>query len=274
MGIRRAIKRIISAYVSREYGLSLEKFVDKDKIPQGVDLKLDIERLLPGYKVDIVFDVGANTGQSARQYHTDFPGAKILCFEPGQDAFTHLSSNISSMENVKAYNKAFSNESRSGLFETHEQSVRSHIVKEDNFSGEDSISKVEIITLDDFCHKEAINEISFIKIDTEGHELQVLEGGRGLLKQMSIDLVEVEVGMNKNNHWHTPFNLIQEFFEKHHYYLFGFYEQRNERPSKQPHLRRANAVYISRDLLFRYSFDLDALSVTNHPHYDHSSKFE
>lgn len=49
--------------------------------------------------------------------------------------------------------------------------------------------KVPILTLDDFCE----HDIGFVKIDVEGHELNVIEGGRKLLaSQRPVVLVEAD----------------------------------------------------------------------------------
>lgn len=44
-------------------------------LPRGVDVAHDIARAFPRYRVDVVLDVGANVGQSARRYLGCFPEA-------------------------------------------------------------------------------------------------------------------------------------------------------------------------------------------------------
>ena len=48
----------------------------------------DIERICHHQQQRIIFDVGANIGQTGRYYHQKFPQADILCFEPIKETFT------------------------------------------------------------------------------------------------------------------------------------------------------------------------------------------
>ena len=59
-------------------------------IPAGVDIYYDINRYLPNFEALIVFDVGANNGQTAIEYVHHFPKASIYSFEPTQKAFSVL----------------------------------------------------------------------------------------------------------------------------------------------------------------------------------------
>ena len=57
--------------------------------------------------------------------------------------------------------------------------------------------QVRTISLDSFCEKKKITRIELLKIDTEGHEFQVLKGGKKLLKKTKIIQVEI---MDKKNY--------------------------------------------------------------------------
>jgi FkbM family methyltransferase len=51
---------------------------------------------------------------------------------------------------------------------------------------------IECTTLDDFAAANAIGHVDYLKVDTQGTELDILLGGRGLLKRTSIISTEVE----------------------------------------------------------------------------------
>lgn len=57
------------------------------KLPFGNDPLRGILYTLKNYKFNIIFDVGANTGQSAELFSKRFPNAKIYCFEPFSATF-------------------------------------------------------------------------------------------------------------------------------------------------------------------------------------------
>jgi hypothetical protein len=103
--------------------------------------------------------------------------------------------------------------------------------------------------IDAFSKKNKIERIDFLKIDTEGGDLDVLKGAENMLKSQKIDFVQVEAGMNPDNNHHVPFECLKSFLEKYNYYLFGIYDQVNEWPSEEPHLRRTNSVFVSRKII-------------------------
>lgn len=70
-----------------------------------------------------------------------------------------------------------------------------------------------------------------------------------MLNEQRIDFVEVEAGMNAGNKRHVPFETLKEYLESKNYLLFGIYEQVHEWPTNEPHLRRTNAVYLSRRMI-------------------------
>lgn len=112
-----------------------------------------------------------------------------------------------------------------------------------------TLESVKIETLDDFCLEHEISHIGFLKIDTEGNDLNVLRGGKQILSQQRIDVVQVEAGMNPANKRQVPYNSLCNFLEARNYLLFGIYDQVSEWPQRKPHLRRANPVFISREVI-------------------------
>lgn len=221
-------------------------------LPHGIDLIEDITNTLPMYRVDIVFDVGANVGQSAHIYLARFPSSHIYCFEPVEDTFRKLQENLKGNERVDCYQLALGSSKRRGkmvmqgiskMFFLSDQS------KESSMSDDVRTQSVEIVTLDEFCRIKRIDQINYLKIDTEGGDLDVLKGSASMLTEQRIDLVEVEAGMNPSNKRHVPFEILKEFLESHGYFLFGIYEQVTEWPTIEPHLRRTNPLFISHHMV-------------------------
>lgn len=111
------------------------------------------------------------------------------------------------------------------------------------------LEEVTLETLDEFCREHQVERINYLKIDTEGSDFEVLKGAVRMLAEQRIDVVEVEAGMNSRNKRHVPFQVFTRFFEERNYFLFGVYEQVNEWPTRQPHLRRTNPVFISEKVI-------------------------
>ena len=76
-------------------------------LSRGIDLIKDIDFYLPRYRVDVVFDVGANIGQSANSYLAGFPDSCIYCFEPVSYTFHRLQDNFKNNERIECYQFAF-----------------------------------------------------------------------------------------------------------------------------------------------------------------------
>lgn len=195
-------------------------------------------------KITTFFDVGANIGQTALSVQEKIPESTIYCFEPFPGTFLKLEANSTRHKNIVPIQLALG--SSNTIFNATEQkefdSSMNKLTSDDD--SKDSI-QISIRTLDDYCEEKGIKNIDYLKIDTEGHELEVLKGSEGALQKQEIDFIEVEVGMNPENQYHIPIEVIKKHLEERGYKLFGIYEQVHEWILKKPVLRRVNAVFIS-----------------------------
>jgi FkbM family methyltransferase len=204
---------------------------------RGTDEFRDLRRLLPHQRIDMIFDVGANVGDTALAFRSHFPSATIHCFEPNSELAPHLKGLNA---NLNVHSVAFS--SRIG-----ESGFNKSGAATDLYSLTDDISGeiVALDTIDNFCKSRSIDHIHYLKIDTEGHDLEVLKGANSMLANFRIDLVQAEVSMNPDNNLHVSFFEVANHLEALGYRLFGVYEQTNEFPTKKPNLRRSNVLYLS-----------------------------
>lgn len=85
-------------------------------ISRGTFLFDDLQILLPRLQVKTVFDVGANTGQSAKIYLKKFSGATIYCFEPVEKTFRELQRNVPDHDTIKCFKLALSSTRGTGKF--------------------------------------------------------------------------------------------------------------------------------------------------------------
>ena len=219
-------------------------------LPRGVDVAHDIARAFPRYRVDVVLDVGANVGQSARRYLGCFPGAQIYCFEPVRDTFRRLQDSLEGERHVHCVPLALGSRPGKGEMALTGTSDMFFLLGQQAHAGANVVTEpVDIVTLDEFCASSRIERVSYLKIDTEGGDLEVLRGGDGMLKGQRIDLVEVEAGMNAGNQRHVPFEALKGYLEARDYLLFAIYEQMHEWITGEPHLRRTNPVFVSRRMI-------------------------
>lgn len=223
-------------------------------LPHGYDVAVDLERRLPGFACNVVFDVGANKGQSVPKLRAAFPGASIHCFEPIGSAYDQLVQVARDHGRVTCHKLGFSAERRDADM-VKQGDTTTHFVVEAGAAppAGSQLEAIALRTLDDFCAEQSIASIDFLKIDTEGSDLDVLRGGARMLREQRVAVVEVEAGMNPGNTRHVPFEALKAHLEQADYWLFGIYEQVWEWPTGAPNLRRTNCVYLSRAMVDRYT---------------------
>jgi FkbM family methyltransferase len=163
----------------------------------GLDYLQDIHRLAFAWHISLntLFDVGANTGQTALELLARYPSAQIFSFEPHPTTFAQLRSTIGPHPNVTATNSAVGATVGTLPMTTYDLStintLRPGFHASGRFQATSSIH-VPVTTLDLFCATHAITNIDLLKIDTEGFDLMVLHGARDLLSHGKVTFVYVE----------------------------------------------------------------------------------
>jgi FkbM family methyltransferase len=158
-----------------------------------------VSKLLPRIvqnKESIFFDVGANLGEYSMMLAEKFPKSKIFAFEPHPGNFEILSK--AKIPNLLPFKLALSNVRGtinlydvSGTETSQHASVHQGVISELHQQTEFAFT-VKTDTLSSFVKSNAISYIDFLKIDTEGNELSILEGGRSLMQQNRIGMIQFE----------------------------------------------------------------------------------
>lgn len=195
---------------------------------------------IPNYQFQVIFDVGANVGQSCIKYAKEFPNAKIYAFEPVSKSFIKLKENCKEFSNIITFQIAFSSKRGKVKMMVDGCSVMNRVVnKEIN-----SCIEVDTMTIEEFCLENSINHINFLKVDTEGHDLEVIKGCGDFIK--NIDFIQCEASANKYNRFHCSFVEIFNFLSDANFYLFYIDEQTFEwSGGGYPVLRRFNMIFIN-----------------------------
>jgi len=135
-------------------------------------------KLVAGFDVDLIFDVGANEGSKAEVFSRI--ARRVVCFEPDPRLAEHLRRRFKGRPNVTVEQCGISN--REGKAELHAYdggsayntfNQRQHELVVGRHSLH-QIIQVPVVTLDKMI--ERYGRPDYLKIDVEGHELEVLEG--------------------------------------------------------------------------------------------------
>lgn len=210
--------------------------------PNGLMIEEDMRRRLPKETLRVVFDVGAHLGQFARDITTTFTESTVFAFEPDPETFSKLSA-TTPRGRIHTFNIGLGSQNTEARFDLTATNSSMRRIASDQ--SDTKLPLVKFSTLDTFCSEHNIDHIDYVKIDTEGHDFEVIKGANGLLMRNGINLIEAECAINRDNRFHAPFFEVHTHMEDLGYRLFGLYEQGHEWPSRSPHLRRVNAVFIS-----------------------------
>ena len=140
----------------------------------------------------IIFDVGANQGQTILKIKSLFPDSNLHSFEPSKICFKELSQKFENNEKLILNNLAVGAER--GVLEFNEYSwsaLNSFLKRAYSKSGIIDSYFVDIITVDDYCRKNNIRYINLLKTDTEGFELNVLKGASKMMSKNKVQFVFV-----------------------------------------------------------------------------------
>ena len=136
------------------------------------------------------FDVGANVGLYSWEVRKVSPHRKILAFEPDPENIKLLEKTLNgaSFQNVEIYKCALSNQlAEISFFQDTLTSATGCVAGKDKpwieqyLNGSANEIRVKTKTLDSVALKDKTP--SLIKIDVEGHEVEVLQGGRNTLSE-------------------------------------------------------------------------------------------
>jgi len=156
-------------------------------------------RWLETFGIGTLIDVGANTGQFAKQFRQVRPDSLIYSFEPLRDCFEELQRTMAGTPGFTAFNVALGETDGETEFFRSESSPSSSLLPMGElhkelfpFSSHTTVETVTVKRLDSYLQEILVRGSVLVKIDVQGAETQVLKGGRQFLS--SADAVLAEVG--------------------------------------------------------------------------------
>jgi FkbM family methyltransferase len=168
-----------------------------------------------------VFDIGSNVGQSIKRFQAAWPYATVYGFEPVKETFARLAHNVGGDDGVILTNAGLSRESGERQMIARGASTGNRVVPISGARG--TVETVKMIRGDEFMAERGIEAVDFMKIDAEGHDLDVLIGFVGALRDRRIGYVQVEVGVSPDNVKCVPYDRVAQFMFAFGYRLYGVY---------------------------------------------------
>lgn len=199
---------------------------------------VDQQRLIPD--AEVIFDVGANIGQTTKTYRALFPHAGIWSFEPDPRTFQTLKNAIGADPDTHLMNIALSDTAGCAELLLGEGSLTNSLLQRTTDATKGTVT-VACDTIDNVCFRRSIPFIDILKIDVEGAEAQVLRGAEFMLGHRLIRAIFVEVYFNEVYANMHLFNDLNKIIQGHGFRLQGIYSLV---PNKTGAVSYGNALYL------------------------------
>lgn len=189
----------------------------------------------------IIFDVGANTGQTIEIIRGSLTDPIIHAFEPSPSTFKILERNVGMHPNVRLNAMGVGDANGSlDLIENSCPDMSSFLAPKDAWGEIVARTKVPVTTIDQYCTDNRVRRIDLLKIDTQGYDSRVIRGAETLLARKLIEYITFEV-------------IFDEMYEGIERYdrVFGFLADRGYKPvgflcqmSRNDALSWADAIFV------------------------------
>jgi FkbM family methyltransferase len=169
----------------------------------------------------VIFDIGANLGQSVERFRKYQKNAKIFSFEPDPKIYKVLELKKNNDPNLFTYNIALSNKKEKSILYTQNNSGENSLLKMNTNKLKSNIPiKIQCNTISSFCKEKKIKKIDILKIDTQGSEFNIIKGCGNFLKKIFI--IEAEIIFN--NTWKNSPRIgdLENYLKKYGFVIWDF----------------------------------------------------
>ncbi|MEM8642492.1 MAG: FkbM family methyltransferase [Cyanobacteria bacterium P01_G01_bin.54] len=210
----------------------------------GIELENDLSRLIASEPLSIVFDVGANHGQSAIRFANAFKSAQIFSFEPVSSNFQILSSKCASNPKIELIKKGIGKETGRFTIGLADCPGQHSLLLSDLSNRRETI---DVITIDDVIREYKLEKIDLLKIDVEGLEMEVLEGAESTLENNKIRFIYAECIFEPNSlSPHTLFPELCNYLKQFNFAFFALYHESFHLATGSA---MGNALFVNKQML-------------------------
>jgi FkbM family methyltransferase len=206
-------------------------------LPVGADLRIDFANAGLG-KPDLIFDIGANVGQTYERFRKEFPDSRIVSFEPVKKTWEALVERLANDPNAKAEQLALGDASGTATIGVSDEWSVLNSLAVKNWATDVRQETIHVDTIDNYCSSNGIRRVDLLKIDTDGYDVQVMKGWN----TVEVGAVFCEVGFNRGNDRNNHFADVADFLEARGFHFFGMYDVVHYPEWSNPSF--ANALFI------------------------------
>ena len=239
-----SLKKIVKI-IARKMGLAISRYPTPEERRLG--------KIFEVFQIDLLLDVGANTGQYV-QYVRDL-GYKnqVISFEPVSVSFQELNRKASLDPLWQVHQRALGSKAGSNAINISANSFSSSLLEilpsHLNAAPQSKVIDKEMITIETLDHfLEGMSNLSkriFLKIDTQGYELEVLKGAEKILPE--IICVQIELSLIPLYKTETMYDELLTFFKEKGFELYtlepGFFDEQTGR------LLQMDGVFVNKKYL-------------------------
>lgn len=158
-----------------------------------IEKNIDELRWIANSPIKTIIDIGAHKGESYRLFRRILPNAAYIGFEPINECFSELKSQVRNDTKVSLHPYALSAEEGKATFYLTDNSHCSSLLEPEKstseYSGNFTEQEVVLKRLDDIIENPEPDVL--IKIDVQGNEENVLKGGRQTISKARIVIIEI-----------------------------------------------------------------------------------
>jgi FkbM family methyltransferase len=213
----------------RRFGFEVQRTphsLAPDKVSVGLDPYHDMRRLTGAIARPVVFDVGANVGQTVERIRNYFDHPVIHAFEPSPATFAALRRATEGIPDLTLNNMALGRRAGTADFVENSDPALSSLLEfgPDSWGSVTGKIPVTVATLDQYCVAQRLERIDVLKLDTQGFEIEVLHGGETMLREGRIGAVFMEITFIEMYKGLPGLDEIYRFMTDHGLYLMAFYD--------------------------------------------------
>lgn len=210
------------------------------------------QRLLAERRVEVIFDLGAHHGQTARAYAEHFPEAIVHCFEPFPASFAELRRQTAGWTRIEPLQLAVGDREGMRTLHVNRNSATNSLLPTTPAAGHwcdgpateiaaQGTLPVHVTTLDAYCQQKQLARLDILKLDLQGGELQCLHGAADLLRRRAVSLIFCEVLLVPFYAGQARFDEICRLLFDAGFALYGLYQERHDEHGR---LKWCDALFV------------------------------